>query len=112
MDGIEVVEDNTTLIEKMILQDTIDIGIVEGDFTSNDLYIMTLLEDELVFICSTQHPFATLGAISLDALSHENFILREIGSGTRKKFEDVMRDHQLQWQSNWTCNNADTIAQF
>ena len=106
---IEVVEDNTAIIEKMILQDTIDIGIVEGDLTSKELSVTALLKDDLVFICSKQHPFANQRDISLDALTQENFILREIGSGTRKKFEDVMHNHQLSWQSNWTCNNADTI---
>jgi len=106
---IEVIEDNTTIIEKMILQDKVDIGIVEGDLSSSELSVTTLLTDDLVFICSINHAFAHQSDIPLEALIHENFILREVGSGTRKKFEDVMRSHQLKWQSNWTCNNADTI---
>lgn len=106
---VSVTEDNTAVIQNMILNDALDLGIVEGDLSSKEISTIPILDDELVFICSPKHPFSKKPPTRLDELSKENFILRELGSGTRKKFEEVMLKHQVDWQSNWTCNNADTI---
>lgn len=106
---IEVFEDNTEMIEKMILDDEIDIGLVEGEIQSFDINRHSFMEDELVLICGSKHRFAGRNAIGTAELSGEKFILREKGSGTRKLFEDTMGANQLTWNSSWTCNNADTI---
>jgi DNA-binding transcriptional LysR family regulator len=106
---IEVFEDNTENIEKLILQDKIDIGLVEGDTTSPDILNQSFMDDELVLICGVNHRFANLSAVEPQELEQEEFIIREKGSGTRKTFEDRMTANSLTWKVIWTCNNADTI---
>lgn len=106
---IEVTEDNTAEIEKMVLQDQIDFALVEGETVSTDLIKKPFMEDELVLICGTRHRFAPLPVITQDELEKEPFIIREKGSGTRKTFEDVMKSASLSWEVIWTCNNADSI---
>lgn len=106
---IEVTEDNTTKIEQMIITDRLDIGLVEGEIVSQDIISKPMAEDLLVLICSNQHPFSQRGVIEPKELEGENFILREVGSGTRKTFEDVMAGNGLNWTASWTCSNADTI---
>lgn len=106
---IEVFEDNTEQVEKLILHDKIDIGLVEGETTSPDIINTPFMEDELVLICSAAHRFAGLSMIEPHELEKEDFIIREKGSGTRKTFEDVMTANKLSWKVTWTCNNADTI---
>lgn len=105
---IRVIEDNTSTIEQMLLEDQIDIGFVEGEISTKDLIEIPVLEDHLIFVCSPLHPFASLEVLPV-ALENQNFVLREYGSGTRKKFEETLKHHHITWQSNWTCNNADTI---
>ncbi|SHJ52567.1 LysR family transcriptional regulator [Parasporobacterium paucivorans] len=106
---IEAYEDNTKQIQKRLLMDKTDIGIVEGEITSQDILSTPFMNDELVLICSNNHRFADLSVISPDEVEKEDFILREHGSGTRKTFEDVMTAHQLSWKVTWICNNTDTI---
>lgn len=107
--AFEVTEDNTVHIEQLILQDKLDIGLVEGDIQSPDIICRPFSNDALVLICGKAHPFALRDSIQPQELEQENFILREIGSGTRKTFEEVMKKHGIAWTSTWTCNNADTI---
>ena len=106
---VEVFEDNTEQIQNRLLTDKIDIGLVEGEITSSDIMSKPFMDDELVLICGNQHRFSCLSEINPHELEKENFILRELGSGTRKTFEDVMKAQQLSWKVTWTCNNADTI---
>lgn len=107
--SIEVFEDNTEQVEKRLLSDKTDIGLVEGDITSPDILSTPFMNDELVLIYGKNHRFSALPIIHPLELEKENFIIREQGSGTRKTFEDVMKEHQLSWKVTWTCNNADTI---
>ena len=106
---IEVFEDNTEAIEKLILNDDIDMGLVEGEIQSPDIKKQPFMEDELVVICPAFHRFAKHLVINPNELEKEKFIIREKGSGTRKLFEEIMAANQLNWQPIWTCNNADTI---
>lgn len=106
---VEVTEDNTTRIEQLILQDQLDIGLVEGDITSPDIVCAPFAEDTLVLVCGKGHSFFGRSSVEPHELEQENFILREVGSGTRKIFEEVMETHGLRWTSTWVCNNADTI---
>nr|WP_319490053.1 LysR family transcriptional regulator [uncultured Caproiciproducens sp.] len=107
--NVEVFEDNTEKIEKLILHDQIDIGLVEGEAISPDVLNRTFMDDELVLICSADHRFASCSPIEPKELEQEEFIIREKGSGTRKTFEDGMTANHLTWKTIWTCNNADTI---
>lgn len=107
--SIEVTEDNTTQIEQLILCDKLDLGLVEGEITLSDIISKPFTEDMLVLICGKNHHFSERLLIEPYELEKENFILREVGSGTRKTFEDVMSKNALTWESNWTCNNVDTI---
>lgn len=106
---IEVYENNTGKIENMILQDQIDIGIVEGNIHSSDIISIPFMEDDLVLVCGKKHRFHKLNKILPIDLEKENFIIRELGSGTRETFEDVMTANQIIWNASWTCNNADSI---
>lgn len=106
---IEVFEGNTEQVEKRLLSDRTDIGLVEGDIQSADIRTTPFLEDELVLICRKAHAFAKKRLIQPEELEREPFIIREQGSGTRKTFERVMAEHGLSWRAAWVCNNADTI---
>lgn len=106
---VSVKEDNTVQIQQLILRDQLDLGLVEGEIILPDMVSKPFAEDQLVLICGKNHPFYERLLIEPHELTKENFILREMGSGTRKTFEEVMSKNALTWISTWTCNNADTI---
>lgn len=106
---IKVYEENTEKVEKMLLQDKIDMALVEGETNHTDIINRPFMEDELVLVCGNNHRFAKLEYVEPYEMEKEKFIIREKGSGTRKTFEDKMRENYLTWQISWTCNNTDTI---
>ena len=104
-----VTEDNTERIERLLMDDKLDLGLVEGDVTLPEIVKTPFAEDELVLVCGPGHPFFGRETVASSELEGQRFILREVGSGTRKTFENAMAAHGLSWNAVWTCNNADTI---
>lgn len=107
--AIEVTEDNTEAIQRMIVDDRLDLGLVEGEVTLRDVVTRALADDELVLICADTHPFAARRSVKPEALAGESFVLREVGSGTRRTFEGAMAAAGVAWRTAWTCTNADAI---
>ncbi len=106
---ITVVEDNTAVIESLILNNEIDIGLVEGEISSPDIVVSPFMRDELVLISGQRHPFSKKPVVTSEELKDQDFIIREKGSGTRKLFETQMAANGIQWSASWVCNNSDTI---
>lgn len=100
---------NTKIIEEMLLVDELDIGLVEGRIHSSGLLCEPFMDDELVLVSSTSHPFALRGSIMADELEGQGFIIREEGSGTRELFESVMTSKGVNWRIAGIYNNAETI---
>lgn len=100
---------NTRLIENKLLKSEIDIGIVEGQIKSSDLISIPEVNDYLVLICSTKHPFARKKTIKLEELANENFAMREKGSGTRELFERYMAENGLDIKIAFEGNSPEAI---
>src|SRR5659263_503857 len=57
---VQIVIDNSETIEQYVLQNQVDIGLIEGNVHSEYIKCKHFMDDELVLICSTTHPFTTL----------------------------------------------------
>ena len=90
-DTVEVLVDNTRVIEEKILSSELDFGLVEGDVTEPDLLSRPVLRDELVLICAEGHPFCGRTRITMADLEGEPFVLREPGSGTRNSVDAILQ---------------------
>lgn len=101
--------DNTNVIEKWILEDRIDLGLVEGPVSSTDIVKRNIQDDRLVVICAPGHPLRQQKKISATDLSDGKFIIRESGSGTRAIFETAMRDAGIPWKIAGIYNNTESI---
>lgn len=100
---------NTAVMEEMLLDDQLDIGLVEGRVKSAGILQLPFMEDELVLVSSVFHPFAKEGRVAIGELAHQGFIVREEGSGTRNLFESVMREKGIAWDIVGVYNNAESI---
>lgn len=105
----QVVVDNTHVIEKMLLNSSLDLAFVEGQITSPELQVTPVIRDELVLICGAGHPYAARDSVCAADLEGQDFILREKGSGTRALFEDSMRSRGISIMPKWTCYSSDAI---
>ena len=103
--------DNTSVIEKLILEDQLDLGLVEGPVYSHHILEKPLWNDTLVFICSPSHRLALLKEVQTKDLNGAAFITREPGSGTRDVFENVMRQAGVEWTNCGIYNNIEAIKQ-
>ncbi len=78
--------ENSTTICKQIKEYELDIGLVEAYFFDEQLQSIRWLKDEMVVVCNSAHPLAKKKKLSLSDLENQQWILREIGSGTRDFF--------------------------
>ena len=104
-----VTVDNTASVEKKILINEVDAGIVEGIAESNELRQIPLMTDELVLICGKNHRLAKSGRISFSQLEEETFISREKGSYERNQFEELARNKGISLNRSWSCTNTEAI---
>jgi DNA-binding transcriptional LysR family regulator len=101
--------ENTNVLQKMLLEDRIDIGLVEGPVNSPDIIEKNIRDDELVVVCAPQHPLAKKKKVAISNLTGLSFIVREPGSGTRAIFENAMQDAGVTWKPAGIYNNIEAI---
>jgi len=82
---------NTREIVNKVLNYEVDIGLIEGEVNEPDIDVLPWRTDEMVVVCSPEHPLAN----QKEALTREqtvglDWIIREQGSGTRQTFERGM----------------------
>lgn len=86
---------NTEAIANMVADNSIDLGVVEGEVDNGHLLVEECMTDELVLIMPPGHPFAVRSSISAEALPGHAFVLREDGSGTRSVIARWLEAHDL-----------------
>ncbi len=113
MPEVEVftVVDNTEVIEKLILEDHLDLGLVEGTVKSPYIVEKIIRDDDLVVICAPKHPLSTRKKVAISDLAGLPFFSRESGSGTRVVFENAMLEAGLIWKNAGVYNNIEAIKQ-
>jgi DNA-binding transcriptional LysR family regulator len=82
---------NSETIENKVADHTLDVGLIEAPSQHPHLESIVCCEDELVMICSPQHPFAKYPDIAPTQIAEQPYISRETGSGTRNVVDDYFR---------------------
>jgi DNA-binding transcriptional LysR family regulator len=86
----KVVVDNSDSIIKGVTEGRLDLGLVEGIVNDDSLCATAFMEDMLVAVCGSKHPFAQREAVSMDEFLAQPLLLREHGSGGRELFESMV----------------------
>lgn len=103
---------NTRDIEQLVIRNELDLALVEGSITSQDILVQPFMADHLVLACGCKHPFFNIDRpIPLHALDDQSFIVREQGSGTRELFAHTMSLQQIPWKIAWEAINSDAMVQ-
>lgn len=79
-----------------VLEGTYELGAVGAKFDDGQLVYLKLLEDEMVLALPPDHGWANRPVVRLGDLFEQPMILREVGSGSRKVFEDALRSARLE----------------
>ncbi|MDD3221542.1 MAG: LysR family transcriptional regulator [Clostridia bacterium] len=106
---ISVFIDNTRMIEHRMIHNELDIALVEGIITREEIVTDPIIDDYLCLFCGKEHPLAALDTITVEDLHNQTFIMRERGSGTRAIFENIMLTHHIPFQTKWECSSGTAI---
>ncbi len=101
--------DNTQNIRQGILNNTLDMGLVEGRITDEDVKAIPFMKDEMMMICRKDYKYAGKETISLSEINGEPMILREENSGTRMVIDEAYDRAGVKLNVLWNCNNTQTI---
>jgi DNA-binding transcriptional LysR family regulator len=100
---------NTTELEAMLLDDTLDIALVEGVIHSEYIPATPFTVDELIFISAAENPICRKAHVTINDLQEQKFFIREAGSGTRNLFEAVMTEAHVAYTAIGVYNNAESL---
>ena len=100
---------NTRTIDEKLMRSELDLALVEGTVTSPSLISVPMIDDYLVLACRHDHPLAQKREVRIAELEGQPFVMREIGSGTRDLFENVLRAHGVQIKIKWEAICPETI---
>ncbi|MGL5765205.1 MAG: LysR substrate-binding domain-containing protein [Sarcina sp.] len=98
---ISIVIENTTAIEKMLLDNEVDIAFVEGDTRCQELVEEDIIKDKLIFIKAKDLDISKNKKIAL--------IMREEGSGTRDIVEGTLRINQIDYSILMELGSTEAI---
>jgi DNA-binding transcriptional LysR family regulator len=86
-------------------------ALIEGlpHIKDSSITLEKFMEDELVFISSLEHRFASKRCVEIGELEGENFIIREQGSGTREIIENRLNEIGVNLNIVYEFNNSEAI---
>ncbi len=86
---------NSLGVVHMVENNTVDVGIVESPVTNKNLAVEVCWDDELMFICPPNHPFAKKDLLPVQELMNLPFLCREEGSGTREVINEYFESNKI-----------------
>lgn len=93
-----LLNDNTEKIERALLRNEIDLGIVEGSSKNNQIKYIPFIKDEIVAIAHTSQPLSEQDEISLSELKSLPLVLREAGSGSLEVILKKLKEQGIRLQ--------------
>lgn len=106
---IKVIIDNSKNIEKLLLENKIDIGLIEGEIQNPFIISIPYRKDFLYIICNPNHPYANKEKITLKDIISEKLILREKGSAVRDLFDIKMENLDIKIEPLWQSISTHAI---
>lgn len=107
----DVIIGNTEEIVRAVRLLEVDIGLIEGRTTDEELHAVPFMEDELFFVASCAHPLAKKKPVRMEDLQNQTWITREPGSGTRDYLQHVINSHGLKVKSMITISSNQGIKE-
>lgn len=108
--NFEIIVNNTENIEKLLLNNKIDVAFVEGKINAKNITQVEIAEDELIAVIGYDYPLDR-AIENLSDLAHLPWISREDGSHHRNQFESDMAQQKIYPKVVFKATNLETIIQ-
>ncbi len=92
---IYLMNGNSFEMEKLLLENTIDIALVENQSSQMGIHYKNFIDDELIVITGQNSIYAKRKTINKDDLFQIPIVLREQGSGTLEIIKQVFLQHSI-----------------
>ncbi len=89
--GVSIAVGDTAQVVDAVTAGEADLGMTGAVVKGARVDFEALGTDDIVMICSTEHPFASAREVTLAEVVSEPFVIREEGSGTRQIAEEALR---------------------
>ncbi len=90
---------NTAQTVKAVIDDTAELGFVEGHVDDPALEQNAIDKDRLVIVVAADHPWARRKSLTAQDIIEGEWVLREPGSGTRSEFETALANRGVSPQA-------------
>lgn len=100
---------NTSVIQAMVLDDRIDLGLTEGSGPREQLVAEVVHYDEMVAIARPGHPLLSRPSAHSRDLENFPFISRERGSGTREVIEAALAERGVELTPTMALGSTEAI---
>ena len=112
---LSLVVNNTEVIENMLSENRIDLGVVEGQPTRPHITYRRLVKDEIVLCARRDNPLVRKAVIRPDELRKLPMVLREAGSGSLDVITGVLRESGIplaELQKEIELQGAESIKSY
>lgn len=102
---------NHLQLEKRMAESLDDLYFFSHQPSYIDLKVQPVMKNPLVVVAQPSHPLVGKKNIAIANLNQERFIIRELGSGTRKAIQDLFSKHQVNVKIKLELGNDEAIKQ-
>ncbi|MDR2981091.1 MAG: LysR family transcriptional regulator [Puniceicoccales bacterium] len=99
----------SNLVIEDVLHNAVDLGIVAYPTKTRQIEIIPFTEDQLVVICSPNHPLASKHEIDPSELAGHKFIGFDQDIPTRKATDQIFRDLKIDLEPVMEFDNVETL---
>lgn len=99
--SITLTNQNSEMIETLVLERKCELGMVEGNTNNPLLHYQAFVKDEIVLTCHSGNTAITTPTIAPEKLFSLPLVLREQGSGTRVVLENALKSKGVEMKR---CN--------
>ncbi|WP_071394000.1 LysR family transcriptional regulator [Bacillus tuaregi] len=109
---LQVTIGNTEEIVQSVRLLQVDIGLIEGHTNEKELTVHPFMQDELFIVASNNHELTYKQEVSMTDLQNREWVVREVGSGTREFFNHVVRTNGLKVKSLLSISSNQGIKEM
>jgi DNA-binding transcriptional LysR family regulator len=99
----------SNLVYEDILHNCVDFGLVAFPAKIRQIENIPFRNDQLIVICSPQHPLAKRTEVSVMELAGQKFIGFDPDIPTRKAVDQIFRDHKIEIETVMEFDNIETV---
>lgn len=107
---IQVKITNGNTLQKLLLDNQMDIALIEGSVEELELHAESFNSDQLLLITPPVHPLLSVKELKLEDLIKYPMLLREKGSGVRTYIDDAFSVRGITIHPRWESTSTQAIV--